>query len=47
MSARTMNFTTDAPIRGDLDVRWIHGSPRRKRNTDPPFQVRSYDRTPM
>jgi glyoxylase-like metal-dependent hydrolase (beta-lactamase superfamily II) len=38
-----MNFTTDAPIRGDLDVRWIHGSPRRKRNTDLPFQVHSYD----
>ena len=28
---------------GDLDVRWIHGSPRRAPNTDPPFQVHHYD----
>jgi glyoxylase-like metal-dependent hydrolase (beta-lactamase superfamily II) len=30
-------------VRGDLDVRWIHGSPRRKRNDDPPIQVHRYD----
>jgi glyoxylase-like metal-dependent hydrolase (beta-lactamase superfamily II) len=28
---------------GDLDVRWIHGSPRRKPNHDPAFQVHRYD----
>jgi hydroxyacylglutathione hydrolase len=38
-----MDFTTDAPVHGDLVVRWIHGSPRRTRNDDPPFQVHRYD----
>ena len=36
-------FTGETPVRGDLDVRWIHGSPRRTRNDDPPFQVHRYD----
>jgi glyoxylase-like metal-dependent hydrolase (beta-lactamase superfamily II) len=36
-------FTGETPVRGDLDVRWIHGSPRRRRNDDPPFQVHRYD----
>jgi glyoxylase-like metal-dependent hydrolase (beta-lactamase superfamily II) len=39
----TVNFTAAAPVRGDLDVRWIHGSPRRTRNNDPAFQVHRYD----
>jgi hydroxyacylglutathione hydrolase len=30
-------------VRGDLDVRWIHGSPRRAKNTDPAIQVHRYD----
>ena len=34
-----MDFTTDAPVRGDLDVRWIHGGNR----SDPVFQVHPYD----
>jgi hydroxyacylglutathione hydrolase len=38
-----VTFTADQPVRGDLDVRWIHGSPRRKRNNDPAFQVHRYD----
>ena len=43
MTARTVSFTTDAPTNGDLDVRWIHGSPSGKRDSDPPFQVHRYD----
>jgi glyoxylase-like metal-dependent hydrolase (beta-lactamase superfamily II) len=38
-----LDFTTNAPVQGDLDVRWIHGSPRGERNTDPAFQVHRYD----
>src|SRR6266700_4072000 len=41
--ANDLDFTTDAPVRGDLDVRWIHGSPRRARDADPAFQVHRYD----
>jgi hydroxyacylglutathione hydrolase len=43
MTAGTVNFVEGAPVRGDLDVRWIHGSPRGKRNEDPPIQVHRYD----
>jgi glyoxylase-like metal-dependent hydrolase (beta-lactamase superfamily II) len=38
-----LDFTANAPVHGDLDVRWIHGSPRGERGTDPPFQVHRYD----
>jgi glyoxylase-like metal-dependent hydrolase (beta-lactamase superfamily II) len=38
-----LDFTARAPVDGDLDVRWIHGSPRRTRNTDPAWQVHPYD----
>lgn len=38
-----LDFTTDAPVDGDLDVRWIHGSPRGTPDADPPFQVHRYD----
>src|SRR3954471_19150860 len=30
------------PTQGDLDVRWIHGSPSRRRPTDPPWQDHRY-----
>jgi hydroxyacylglutathione hydrolase len=30
-------------VRGDLDVRWIHGSPRRAGSADPAFQAHRYD----
>ena len=43
MTAGTIDFTEGLPVRGDLDVRWIHGSRRRKHNNDPPFQVHRYD----
>lgn len=38
-----IDFTTGAPITGNLDVRWIHGSLSAKANTDPPIQVHRYD----
>lgn len=38
-----IDFATNAPVDGDLDVRWIHGSPRGTPKTDPPFQVHRYD----
>lgn len=38
-----IDFSSGAPVEGDLDVRWIHGSPRRAPNPDPPFQVHRYD----
>jgi hydroxyacylglutathione hydrolase len=38
-----LDFTTDAPVHGDLDVRWIHGQPRGARTSDPPIQVHPYD----
>ena len=34
-------MSTD-PTQGDLDVRWIHGSPSRRHPTDPPWQVHRY-----
>jgi hypothetical protein len=47
MTASTVvDFTTGAPVRGDLDVRWIHGSrgrKGRKGGSDPAFQVHAYD----
>jgi glyoxylase-like metal-dependent hydrolase (beta-lactamase superfamily II) len=36
-------FETDTPVPGDLDVRWIHGSPDRRKRTDPAVQVHWYD----
>jgi len=30
------------PASGDLDVRWIHGAPSRRRRTDPTWQVHRY-----
>jgi hydroxyacylglutathione hydrolase len=43
MSAGEVDFATDAPVAGDLDVSWIHGSPPARRNLDPPLQVHAYD----
>jgi hydroxyacylglutathione hydrolase len=38
-----VDFTTGAPILGDLDVRWDHGSPTRRQNRDPAIQVHAVD----
>jgi hydroxyacylglutathione hydrolase len=42
-SKMTVDFETDAPVYGNLDVTWIHGSPDIRRPTDPPVQVHRYD----
>ncbi|MGW5353960.1 MBL fold metallo-hydrolase [Streptomyces sp. NPDC004031] len=38
-----VDFTDPVPRSGALDVRWIHGSPSAKHNTDPDIQVHAYD----
>jgi hydroxyacylglutathione hydrolase len=38
-----IDFTGRAPRTRGLDVRWIHGSPSAKHNTDPDIQVHAYD----
>jgi hydroxyacylglutathione hydrolase len=39
----TVDFRAGAPVRGDLDVQWIHGSRGRDGDRDPAFQVHAYD----
>jgi hydroxyacylglutathione hydrolase len=41
--ARLIDFTSGTPVPGSLAVRWIHGSPSAKHNTDPDIQVHAYD----
>lgn len=36
-------FAGSHPVRGDLGVAWIHGSPSPRHRTDPPLQVHAYD----
>ncbi|MFJ5521217.1 MBL fold metallo-hydrolase [Streptomyces griseoluteus] len=45
MGAQTcmIDFTGESPVSRGLDVRWIHGSPSAKHNTDPDIQVHAYD----
>jgi hydroxyacylglutathione hydrolase len=43
MTAERVDFTTGAPVRGSLDVRWIHGASVPKHSTDPFIQVHEYD----
>jgi glyoxylase-like metal-dependent hydrolase (beta-lactamase superfamily II) len=38
-----VDFGTGAPVAGDLDVRWIHGSLPGHRGRDPRIQVHRYD----
>jgi hydroxyacylglutathione hydrolase len=38
-----IDFVSGAPISGDLDVRWIHGSPSPRRDSGPRIQVHAYD----
>jgi hydroxyacylglutathione hydrolase len=42
-SSGRVDFQTGVPVAGDLDVSWIHGSPSRRPNVDPPLQVHAYD----
>jgi glyoxylase-like metal-dependent hydrolase (beta-lactamase superfamily II) len=39
-----LDFVSGAPVCGDLDVRWIHGSRGNKGGRDPLFQAHRYDR---
>ncbi len=41
-SAQSIDFTAEVPQPRPLDVRWIHGSPSAKHNTDPDIQVHAY-----
>ncbi|WP_030338403.1 MBL fold metallo-hydrolase [Streptomyces sp. NRRL S-1022] len=41
--ASLIDFTGATPSPRGLDVRWIHGSPSAKHNTDPDIQVHAYD----
>lgn len=43
MSAEDIDFEVGAPVVGQLNVRWIHGSPSPRRRTDPPIQVHAYE----
>ncbi|MFI6407460.1 MBL fold metallo-hydrolase [Streptomyces sp. NPDC050548] len=42
-SSQQIDFTSGALEPRPLDVRWIHGSPSAKHNTDPDIQVHAYD----
>jgi len=41
MTTTRIDFSPPAP--GTMDVRWIHGSPSAKHNTDPDIQVHAYN----
>lgn len=43
MTHSTIDFVTDAPATGSLEVRWIHGAPNRRHSKDAPIQVHYYD----
>jgi hydroxyacylglutathione hydrolase len=47
MNDTAIDFVTDAPTAGSLDVRWIHGSPHRRmpdpQALEPKIQVHNYD----
>jgi hydroxyacylglutathione hydrolase len=38
-----IDFATQAPVQGSLDVRWIHGAPARRPAGDRPIQVHWHD----
>jgi hydroxyacylglutathione hydrolase len=43
MTGSPIDFAAGAAAAGPMDVRWIHGAPARRRNSDPPIQVYRYD----
>lgn len=43
MTTELVDFATDAPVSGDLSVRWIHGTRGRRTPADPKIQVHAYD----
>jgi hydroxyacylglutathione hydrolase len=42
-TARPIDFSSGAPVAGDVDVRWIHGSPPARPGSDPKVQVHAFD----
>ncbi|MGI0130716.1 MAG: MBL fold metallo-hydrolase, partial [Thermoplasmata archaeon] len=42
MSSGPVGSDRPTPLPGDLNVRWIHGSPSPRHPTDPPIQVHGY-----
>lgn len=43
MTDELIDFAAGAPTAGHLDVRWNHGSPSKRRGTEPLIQVHAYD----
>jgi len=43
VGAEWVDFVATSPAGGDLEVRWIHGSPIARRNTDAPIQIHAYN----
>jgi hydroxyacylglutathione hydrolase len=43
MDGTWIDFSAEPLVRRPIDVRWIHGSPSAKHNTDPDIQVFDYD----
>ena len=43
MNTASINFAGDRPVRREIDVAWIHGSPSAEQNIDPAIQVFDYD----
>jgi hydroxyacylglutathione hydrolase len=43
MTGGLVDFVSGAPVAGNPDPQWIHGSLSAKRSTDPKIQVHSYD----
>jgi hydroxyacylglutathione hydrolase len=43
MTDSGIDFVTGAPTAGSMDVRWIHGTPARRRSSEAPIQVHRYD----
>jgi hydroxyacylglutathione hydrolase len=39
----SIDFATEAPVTGSLDVKWIHGARSRRRSDEPKPQVHGYD----
>ncbi len=43
MSGGPIDFHSSAPIAGNMNVEWIHGSRSLRHRTDPPIQAHAYD----
>lgn len=43
MNSALVDFASASPVRGDLDVRWIHGVRGRAAGAEPKIQVHAYD----